>query len=186
MVAAYGQIEISQFQANKFSIELLDGRSLVIEEMQSRHHEKVKQMLNAEIRNGNSYPFDEEMDMLQFENYFKKGFVGLLDNVVVGAFYIKPNYPGRCSHICNGGFLVSAESRGKGIGYSLGSAFVKIAPLMGFKASIFNLVFENNTQSVNLWKKLGFEIIGKVPKAGRLAGSLDLIDALVFYYNFDK
>ena len=22
---------------------------------------------------------------------------------VLGAFYVKPNFPGRCSHICNGG-----------------------------------------------------------------------------------
>ena len=42
-------------------------------------------------------------------------------DTVVGSFYVKPNYPDRCAHICNGGFLVSKESRGKGIGKFLGS-----------------------------------------------------------------
>ena len=23
---------------------------------------------------------------------------------IIGCFYVKPNYPGRCSHVCNGGF----------------------------------------------------------------------------------
>lgn len=25
---------------------------------------------------------------------------------VAGCFYVKPNFPGRCSHVCNGGFIV--------------------------------------------------------------------------------
>lgn len=186
MTAAYGEIETNSFKLEKFAIKLQDGSSLVIEEMQTSHLLKVKEMLNAEIKNGNSYPFEEEMDTSAFKKYFKKGFVGLVNDKVVGAFYVKPNYPGRCSHICNGGFLVSTESRGKGIGFALGTAFLKIAPLMGFKASIFNLVFESNTHSIKLWKKLGFEVVGKVPKAGRLTGSLDLVDALVFHYNFEN
>jgi ribosomal protein S18 acetylase RimI-like enzyme len=187
MVAAYGDLKPSSFVLDPLRIPLAtNGRVVVIEEMKEAHFAKVQEMLNSEISNGNTYPLENKMDLNQFQDYFKKGFVGILDDKVVGAFYIKPNYPGRCSHICNGGFLVTSESRGLGIGFALGSAFLKIAPLMGFKASVFNLVFENNTHSISLWKKLGFEVIGKVPKAGRLAGSEDLVDALVFYKNFDN
>jgi RimJ/RimL family protein N-acetyltransferase len=41
-------------------------------------------------------------------------------------------------------------------------------------------VFENNVASVKIWKRLGFEVIGRVPGAGRLANSEDLVDALIF------
>jgi len=32
------------------------------------------------------------------------------------SYYIKPNYQGRSSHVCNGGFVVPESSRGLGIG----------------------------------------------------------------------
>ena len=32
---------------------------------------------------------------------------------ILGCFYIKPNFPGRCAHICNGGFIVNPNYRGK-------------------------------------------------------------------------
>jgi hypothetical protein len=30
----------------------------------------------------------------------------LRDKAVLGAFFLKPNFPGRCSHISNAGFIV--------------------------------------------------------------------------------
>lgn len=44
---------------------------------------------------------------------------------------------------------------------------------------MFNLVFENNVASVKIWEKLGFQIIGRVPGAARLANSAELVDALI-------
>jgi RimJ/RimL family protein N-acetyltransferase len=41
-------------------------------------------------------------------------------------------------------------------------------------------VFENNVASVKIWKRLGFEVIGRVPQAARLENSEDLVDALIF------
>ncbi|CAG8448347.1 14731_t:CDS:2 [Dentiscutata heterogama] len=58
--------------------------------------------------------------------------------------------------------------------------------IMGYKSSVFNLVFENNIASIKLWKSLGFKEVGKIPKAGRLKGSDKLIDALMFYYDFEE
>ncbi len=79
----------------------------------------------------------------------------------------------------------------------MGLAFIKIAPLLGYKASMFNLVFENNTPSMRLWKSLGFRDIGRVPNAGHLVKRKDMtestnaeieeeyVDAIMFYYSFD-
>ena len=61
---------------------------------------------------------------------------------IAGAYYIKPNYPGRCSHVCNSGFLVPNSARGKGMGNILAQSFLKFAPALGYRQSVFNLVFE--------------------------------------------
>jgi ribosomal protein S18 acetylase RimI-like enzyme len=72
-------------------------------------------------------------------------------------------------------------------------AFIQIAPLLGYKASMFNLVFESNIVSVHLWRSLGFKEIGRVPNAGYLIkkkdttegeGEEEFVDAIMFYYSF--
>ena len=80
----------------------------------------------------------------------------------------------------------------------MASAFVEIAPSLGYKASMFNLVFANNTFSIRLWKSLGFQEIGRIPNAGYLVkrkettGQTDteaeeeFVDAIMFYYSFTQ
>lgn len=69
----------------------------------------------------------------------------------LGSFYIKPNYPGlckllflfrprpawhvtyedylgRCSHVCNAGFLTATAARGQGTGMIMGKAYLDYAP----------------------------------------------------------
>lgn len=62
----------------------------------------------------------------------------------------------------------------------MGETYLEYAPKLGYKYSVFNLVFENNIASVKIWKRLGFEVIGRVPGAARLENSEDLVDALIF------
>ncbi|KAF9819566.1 hypothetical protein IEO21_02030 [Rhodonia placenta] len=87
---------------------------------------------------------------------------------VAGCYYVKPNYPGRSSHICNAGFLVPVSQRAKGVGAALARSFLHYAPRLGYEASVFNLVFVNNTASVRLWESLNFTKAGLIPRAGRL------------------
>ncbi|KIO25595.1 hypothetical protein M407DRAFT_75531 [Tulasnella calospora MUT 4182] len=106
-----------------------------------------------------------------------------------GFFYIKPNFLDRSSHICNGGFIVPHAARGKGIGHLLGKSFLHFAPKLGYKASIFNLVYSSNLASLATWYRLGFTRIGVIPKAGRLLqpdGSEAYIDANIIYKSFDE
>jgi len=78
----------------------------------------------------------------------------------------------------------------------MGLAFIEIAPLLGYKASMFNLVFITNIPSVRLWRSLGFQEIGRLPNAGYLIKKKEtneqandeveeeFVDAIMFYYNF--
>lgn len=46
----------------------------------------------------------------------------------LGTFYVKPNYPGRSSHICNGGFIVTDAARNRGVGRLMGEGYLEWAP----------------------------------------------------------
>ncbi|KAJ5959624.1 uncharacterized protein N7479_006774 [Penicillium vulpinum] len=149
----------------------------------------------AEILRGGTYPMEQPMPLEQFADYWFGTFavLAILDDeggglregrnwesVCLGTFYIKPNYPGRCSHNCNAGFLTTTAARGKGVGQAMGEAYLEFAPRLGYTYSVFNLVFANNPASIRIWEKLGFSVIGRVPKAARLANSEELVDALIF------
>merc|ERR1711976_236269 len=121
---------------------------------------------------GNSYPFYDMSTLELFRSYYTThdSFVAKIDDKVVGAFYVKPNFPGRSGHICNGGFIVDPDFRGQRIATFLAYCFRFLARDLGYEASFFNLVYESNTASVKLWRRFGFTEIGVIPKAGKLKG----------------
>ncbi|KAI9318217.1 acyl-CoA N-acyltransferase [Dichotomocladium elegans] len=158
-------------------------------------------LFNDELERGSTYPQEERMTFEQFKDYFLgyDAFVMTKDGAiepgqsydyedkVLGMYYVKPNYPGRCSHICNGGFFTSPRHRGLGSGLAMGETFLTIAPALGYKASIFNLVFANNEASIRIWEKLGFRRIGTIPNAARLKNSPgQLVDAYIYHYDFTQ
>ncbi|OKL55608.1 hypothetical protein UA08_09035 [Talaromyces atroroseus] len=154
----------------------------------------------AEIERGCTYPMEDAIALERFREYWFGTFAVVVlkgaleqstrllqgqgqvnwEEVCMGTFYIKPNYPGRCSHVCNAGFLTCAPFRGHGIGSVMGKTYLAYAPKLGYKYSVFNLVFANNPASSRIWDKLGFEVLGRVPGAGRLRNSEELVDALIY------
>jgi ribosomal protein S18 acetylase RimI-like enzyme len=90
--------------------------------------------------------------------------VARADDHVVGAYYLKPNQPGRAAHIANAGYVVDAASRGRGIGRRLVEDSIRRAPTLGFDAIQFNLVFESNPAR-KLYEELGWEQVGRIPDA---------------------
>ncbi|KAJ3368831.1 hypothetical protein GGF31_006119 [Allomyces arbusculus] len=171
----------------------------------------LQSLLNHEIRAGNTYPQEFEVDAAGFSAYFLSAdaFLAILwsesqalptsDTIttwtadqcaahIAGMFYVKQNYPGRSSHICNGGFITAPQFRiGLGVGRAMALSFLRVAPLLGYRASVFNLVYTSNEASVRLWSAFGFKEIGRVPQAGRLRtkdGKEEFTDAIVFYFDF--
>ena len=142
---------------------------------------------NDVIEDGVAWPFEETYSMEEFENYFMShAAFGVRDastGELMSIFYIKPNFPGCCSHVCNGGFITLKDHRRKGLARLMGTLFVKWAPLLGFKSACFNLVFTINPSS-SLWLSLGFKIAGVLPGAARLKGSTELVDANIMTYTF--
>ncbi len=90
-----------------------------------------------------------------------------LNEEVIGGFYIRPNFSGRCSHIANAAYMIKESHRGQGIGTLLINASLEIAKSLGFTAMQFNMVLSQNTIALKLYAKLGFQIAGTLPKAIR-------------------
>lgn len=91
----------------------------------------------------------------------------LLNGEIIGGFYIKPNFSGRCSHIANAAYMIKDSHRGKGIGTLLVNVSLEIAKNLGFTAMQFNMVLSQNTIALKLYEKLGFKIAGTLPQAIR-------------------
>ncbi len=102
------------------------------------------------------------------------------NNTILGTYYIKPNQPALGAHICNCGYIVAENTRGKGLAALMCDHSQVQAVSMGFLAMQFNLVVATNEGAVHLWKKKGFEIIGTLPKSF-LHSRFGLVDAHVMY-----
>ncbi|KAF2233750.1 hypothetical protein EV356DRAFT_467960 [Viridothelium virens] len=159
-------------------------------------------LLNREIEKGDTYPMLDPLPLETFGPYWFANFgaVMLLGEIkdreevrqmelngsdwekqCLGSFYIKPNYPGRSSHVCNGGFLVTDAARNRGVGRLMGEIYLDWAPRLGYAYSVFNLVYETNVASLRIWDALGFKRIGRVKGAGALRSYPDeLVDAIVY------
>lgn len=99
---------------------------------------------------------------------------------VIGMYKLVPNHTGLGSHVANASFMVDPAAQGKGAGRLMGEHCLDEARRAGFQAMQFNFVVSTNTAAVELWKKLGFEIVGTLPKAFRHA-KLGDVDALVMH-----
>ncbi|KIY03221.1 uncharacterized protein Z520_01688 [Fonsecaea multimorphosa CBS 102226] len=161
----------------------------------------LSEQLNKEIQGGDTYPMIDPLPLDTFGSYWFGNFgavmvigdIGGIEAVTdmdregvdwnkkcLGSFYIKPNYPGRSSHVCNGGFLVTPAARNKGVGKSMGQCYLDWAPQLGYTYSVFNLVYESNTASTKIWDSLGFKRIGRVPGCGNLKSSEEPVDAIIY------
>lgn len=153
---------------------------------------------NKEIEGGDVYPMMDPFSADGFAKYWFQNFgaVMLLGSIegagavvegkdwskeCLGSFHIKPNYPGRSSHVCNAGFIVTDASRNRGVGRLMGETYIDYAPRLGYTYSMFNLVYETNVASCRIWDALGFKRIGRVKGAGNLKSHPGrLIDAIIY------
>jgi ribosomal protein S18 acetylase RimI-like enzyme len=102
------------------------------------------------------------------------------DGQLLGSYYLKANAAGPGSHVCNCGYMVTEAARGRGVARLMCEHSQQLARDSGFLAMQFNSVVASNEAAVALWQKLGFEVVGRLPKAYRHA-RLGLIDCLVMY-----
>jgi len=136
------------------------------------------------VAGGDTYTFAPDTSRDEAIAYFHgpgiESWVADVNGRVVGMYKMIPNRRDLGSHVANASFMVSPSAQGMGVGRAMGEHCLDQARKAGYKAMQFNFVVSTNTAGVALWKKLGFEIIGTVPKAFNHA-KLGLVDAYVMY-----
>jgi len=137
--------------------------------------EPLRRLYEIIVAEGTSYPHARFPNRDDFMDYWFRGKSTVaaylversLDSRMLGAFYLKPNWPGRARQVANAGFVVTPEWRNKGLGWLLGATMLQYAKELGYRSVIFNLVFSENQAAQHLWKKLGFSVLGAIPGAVR-------------------
>ena len=155
--------------------KLKDGSPVQLVLADQQDVEPLRSLYRIIVEEGTSYPHDRFPDQDDFMDYWFRGKNTVAAYVpdrahavgMAGAFYLKPNWPGRAGHVANAGFIVAPNWRNKGLGWLLGDTMLAYAKQLGYRGVIFNLVFSENEVARRLWAKLGFKELGVIPGAVR-------------------
>lgn len=133
---------------------------------------------------GDTYAFERDTAKERaFEIWMqapRQTFVAEDNGEILGTYYIKTNQAGPGSHVCNCGYMVSSKARGRGLATQMCEHSQMIAIEMGYRAMQFNFVAASNEGAIRLWDRLGFDVVGRLPKAFDHPAH-GLVDALVMF-----
>ena len=145
-------------------------------------------IFQAVVATGTSYVFAQDTSRDDALAYFVgagiASWVAEHEGRVVAMYKLVPNRRDRGSHVANASFMVDPDHAGRGVGKAIGLHCLREARRAGFLAMQFNFVVSTNTRAVALWQKLGFEIVGRVPKAFRHS-ERGLVDVYVMHRFLD-
>ena len=155
--------------------KLKDGSPVQLVLADQQDVEPLRRLYRVIVEEGVSYPHDRFPDQDDFMDYWFLGKSTVVAYIpdraraagMAGAFYLKPNWPGRARQVANAGFIVAPDWRNKGLGWLLGATMLTYAKQLGYRSLIFNLVFSENVVARRLCEKLGFKELGVIPGAVR-------------------
>lgn len=157
---------------------------MLIREAKQSDFEKIWPIFHEIASAGDTYAYPRDVTKKEGEKIWmnkpRKTFVAESEEGILGTYYIKTNHAGPGSHVCNCGYMVPPISRGKGLATAMCEHSQQVARELGYEAMQFNFVASTNVGAVRLWQKLGFEIVGRLPRAFKhpLKGN---VDAFVMY-----
>lgn len=158
------------------------------------------QEYNDEVNRGDTQPFFEPLTLEEFKGYWFGQFVGIMvigdatefdpnltaddwSKRCLGSFFIKSNYPGRCSQVCTMNLLVNAGIRKRGIGFFLCECFVRWAPMLGYNNCVVEMVFDTNVAAKKVLSKCGFIKLGRIKDCAILRSTKD---SLIDSFNYSR
>jgi ribosomal protein S18 acetylase RimI-like enzyme len=157
---------------------------MLIRPMAPNDEDAVWRVLQPSIRAGETYALPTDMGQNDALGYWSapghEVFVAEERNVIVGTYYLRANQLGGGAHVANCAYMVAPAATGRGIAQIMCDHSLERARARGFLAIQFNFVVSSNERAVRLWQHVGFDIVGRLPKAFRHP-SLGLVDALVMH-----
>jgi ribosomal protein S18 acetylase RimI-like enzyme len=144
----------------------------------------ILQIIMPVIRSGETYALPRDWTAAEALAYWRSPdhavFVADDGGAVLGTCYIRPNQRGGGSHVANGAFVTSASAAGRGVASAMCAHALEYAAAAGYAAMQFNFVVATNARAVALWRRFGFEVVGRLPGAFRHP-ALGFVDALVMF-----
>ncbi|OOP55160.1 MAG: GNAT family N-acetyltransferase [Candidatus Brocadia carolinensis] len=144
----------------------------------------IWEIFHQVVKRGDTFAFDPKASKEDCSTLWMSPpvhtYVAEIQNKILGTYILRKNQPGLGAHVANAAYMVHPEARGQGIGKAMGSHSIKRARKLGFSAIQFNFVVSTNLVALQLWFKLGFKIVGTVPKAFHHT-NLGLVDVYVMH-----
>lgn len=145
------------------------------------------EIFQAVIATGDTLPYSRSIDRETFHSHWfgaHTSYVAVAGERVLGMYKVGANYPDLGSHVASATYLVSPAVQGQGIGRALVDHSLAQARSEGFLAMQFNYVVSTNAAAVALYAKLGFGVVGTLPKAFRHE-QMGLVDVYVMHQFLD-
>lgn len=140
------------------------------------------------VEAGTAYVFASETSYdYAYAYWFAPGvrsYVAEDDGQIIGMYKLIPNQRDLGSHVANASFMVTPGYSGKGAGRKMGLHCLHEAKQASYLAMQFNFVVSTNKAAIALWQKLGFSIVGTLPKVFQHR-SLGYVDAYIMHRFLD-
>ncbi len=141
-------------------------------------------IIEPTIRAGETYTLDAGMSEGSARAYWlgpdKETFVAEEEGLILGTYFLRANQAGGGRHVCNCGYMTSAQATGRGIARQMCLHSLDHARKRGYSAMQFNFVVATNERAIRLWLSLGFDIVGRLPLAFQHP-THGYVDALVMF-----
>jgi ribosomal protein S18 acetylase RimI-like enzyme len=141
-------------------------------------------ILRPMIEAGETYALPRDMAREEALAYWtgpdRKTFVAEEGGNVVGTYYLRANQLGGGQHVANCGYVTAAHATGQGVARRMCEHSLDLAKSSGFRAMQFNLVVSTNERALDLWERLGFRRVGRLPLAFH-SPTQGFVDAIVMY-----
>ena len=146
--------------------------------------ERIWEIFHAVIQGQDTWYYDPATSKEQAREIWMdpkiRTFVATFDGRVEAMYFLRPNAPGLASHVCNAGYMVDPHTHSHGLGSQMCEHSILEAKRLGYRAMQYNFVVSTNQRAVELWKRMGFSIIGTSPQAFR-HGEKGYVDAYVMH-----
>ena len=147
--------------------------NIIIRKYNRRDIAPMTAIWNEVVEEGIAFPQEELLTEETGREFFdSQSHCGVAEDTdtgkVLGLYILHPNNVGRCGHICNASYAVSAASRGMHIGEKLMLDCILQAGKLGFRVLQFNAVVASNTHARHLYERIGFHQLGTIPGGFRM------------------
>ncbi len=134
---------------------------------------EMARIWNEVVEEGAAFPQEENLTDMTGPVFFRdQTYCGVAEGLgtgeILGLYILHPNNVGRCGHIGNASYAVSARKRGLHIGEMLVKDSLAQGKGHGFRILQFNAVVAVNTHARHLYERLGFVPLGMIPGGFRM------------------